>query len=354
MLAVALECATARWPVHPLAPGRKSPARNCPACQDGTHTPASCPCLRTGGWCHGFHAATTDTARITARWATRPASGVGVSCGPAQLVVIDIDARTKTLPERDRLWPGIPIHDHVDLTGLANGFHTLAVLAALRGATDPAEDETTMRVRTPSGGLHVWYQAPASPDFQCSTGSGTTRALCWQVDVRAHGGYVVAPGTITNEGTYSRLGTAAPAPLPPWLARELIRTGHTASHTVRIDHAQHRPPAAGGPKPRPREGAARTEGNRDAVAKAMETVLTDVTGCAVAAENMGFSEKLNRAAYTIGGMVAAGHLDQHTAEQTLQAAADYARPRQHKRAQQIIRSGLAAGAQRPMYPGVRS
>ncbi|MGI5353541.1 bifunctional DNA primase/polymerase [Streptomyces sp. CA-250714] len=353
MLAVAHECAAAGWPVHPLTPGRKIPARNCPACQDRSHPPAQCPCIQDGGWCHGFHAATTDPERIRAWWGAIPGAGVGVSCGPAHLVVIDIDAHPQPLPARDRLWPGIPLHDHVDLTGLENGFHTLAVLAALRSAPDPAQDETTLRVRTPSGGLHVWYRTDPAHTFHCSSGSSTGRALCWQVDVRAHGGYIVAPGTRTTDGTYTPLApTRPPAPLPGWLAQELVRTGHTTP----ADEPAHLPrPAARRSVPsRAREAVVQAGGGRATAAKAMETVLAEVAGCAAAAENMGFSEKLNRAAYTAGGLVAAGQLDQHAAEEALLAAADYARPRQHARALQIIRAGLTAGAQRPMYPGARS
>jgi hypothetical protein len=354
----ALRCAEAGWPVHPLTPRRKIPARNCPACQDGAHKPTECPCIRDGGWCHGFHAATTNPDQIRAWWTALPGAGVGVSCGPAHLVVIDIDTHPQPLPERDRLWPGIPLHDHVDLTGLANGFHTLAVLAELRSALNPAQDETTLRVRTPSGGLHVWYQAKPSQTFHCSSGSGhqrssTARALCWQVDVRAHGGYIIAPGTQTTDGLYAPVGpTQIPAPLPGWLAQELARTGH-ATQAQEPDHSPRNPARTTAPS-RAREAVARAGGGRAAAAKAMETVLADVAGCAAAPENMGFSEKLNRAAYTAGGLVAGGRLNPQAAEQALQAAADYARPYQHHRAAQIIRAGLAAGAQRPMYPGARS
>ncbi|MBQ0867336.1 MULTISPECIES: bifunctional DNA primase/polymerase [Streptomyces] len=355
MLAVAHECAAAGWPVHPLTPGRKIPARNCPQCQDRSHQPGECSCIRDGGWCHGFHAATTDPDRIRAWWTALPDAGVGVSCGPAHLVVIDIDAHPQPLPGRDRLWPGIPVHDHVDLTGLANGFHTLAVLAALRDAPDPAQDETTLRVRTPSGGLHVWYQADPVQAFHCSSGSSTGRALCWQVDVRAHGGYIVAPGTRTADGTYTPLSlSVAPASLPEWLAQELVRTGHTTPANEPPPTRPFESLTRRSVPSRAREAVARAGGGHAAAAKALETVLTEVAACAAAAENMGFSEKLNRAAYTAGGLVAAGRLDQQAAEEALLAAADYARPRQHARALQIIRAGLAAGAQRPMYPGARS
>ncbi|WP_331739463.1 bifunctional DNA primase/polymerase [Streptomyces sp. NBC_01187] len=349
MLTTAQQCAAAGWPVHPLTPGRKGPVRNCPTCRRGSHPPGDCACLREGGWCHGFHSATTDPARIHTWWSTLPEAGVGVSCGPAGIVVLDIDAHAAPLPARDRLWPGIPVHDHVDLVGLEDGFHTLAVLAALRGAPDPAEDNSTLRVRTPSGGLHVWYQAEAAQRFVSSVGSGTGsgRSLCWQVDVRAHGGYIIAPGTRTTDGTYTRLGTArSPATLPRWLADELTRTGHTAQ----VPPARPRVTVAS----RARAAVVRAGGGREAAAKAMETVLAQVAECAAAAQNTGFTEKLNRAAYTAGGLVAAGQLDEAAAREALQAAADYARPGQHARTAQIIHAGLAAGTQRPMYPGART
>ncbi|MDG4858286.1 bifunctional DNA primase/polymerase, partial [Streptomyces sp. T-3] len=212
-LATARWCASRGWPVHPLAAGRKTPAGNCEACRESGHTHQGCGCAAEGRWCHGFHAATLDAGRIEQWWGRSPALGVGVACGPAGLVVIDVDAHHQQLPDRDRLLPGITISEDVDLTGLASGFHTLAVLAALRGVTSPAADESTLRVRTPSGGLHVWYRARPGHRWHCSAGSSNGRALAWQVDVRAHGGYIVAPGTTTRDGTYTPLGPVRePAP----------------------------------------------------------------------------------------------------------------------------------------------
>lgn len=339
-------CARQGWPVHPLAAGRKTPAGNCDACRRPGHTREGCPCAAAGRWCHGFHAATRDPARIGRWWGEHPEFGVGVSCGPARLVVIDIDAHEQGLPGRDRLLPGIPVPEQVDLTGLANGFHTLAVLAALRGATDPATDESTLRVRTPSGGLHVWYLAPDARRWRSSAGSGGGRALAWQVDVRAYGGYIVAPGTTTGAGTYKVVGAVRrPAPLPPWLAQELERTGHLPVPRVPGSHPV--PPRAlqavlaGG------DGRARTGG-------ALRSVLTEVAACAVVAHGAAFSEKLNRAAYTAGGLVAAGHLTREQAEQLLRSAAAAARPGQERRAAQIIHSGMSAGLRQPLYPRGRA
>lgn len=117
----------------------------------------------------------------------------------------------------------------MNLEGLASGFDTLALLAALRGQPSPALDDSTIRVRTPSGGLHVWYLNPhPAMRFRCSTGSSTKVALAWQVDVRADGGCIVAPTTRTTHGAYLREGPShLPAPLPEWLGEELVRTGHT-------------------------------------------------------------------------------------------------------------------------------
>ncbi|QNE79600.1 DNA primase (plasmid) [Streptomyces finlayi] len=342
-LATARWSAQQGWPVHPLAVGRKTPVGNCDACRRPGHTHSDCRCITEGRWCHGFRAATRDAERIGRWWGSNPGFGVGVSCGPAGLVVIDIDAHQQSLPGRSRLLPGIPIPEQVDLTGLTNGFHTLAVLAALRNAPDPATDGSTLRVRTPSGGLHVWYRAPDARPWQSSAGSGSGRALAWQVDVRAHGGYIIAPGTTTRAGTYTALSpVTSPAVLPTWLAEELERTGHLP---------QERPARPKPVPPRALQAVAAAGGGRQGAFGVLSSVLAEVTACAAHTEGAGFSEKLNRASYTAGGLVTAGHLTQEQAEQILQDAAAGARPGQDRRAAQIIRSGMTAGSRRPLYLG---
>ncbi|WP_199550961.1 bifunctional DNA primase/polymerase [Streptomyces sp. N35] len=339
-LAIARWCAAQGWPVHPLAPGRKTPSGNCAACRRPGHSHRGCGCASAGRWCHGFYAATLDSARIDRWWGEHPGLGVGVACGAAGLLVVDIDAHVREIPARERLLPGIGIADSVDLTGLSNGFHTLAVLAALRGAQSPAEDTTTLRVRTPSGGLHVWYQVPRARRWQCSTGSGSGRSLAWQVDIRACGGYVVAPGTVTGAGTYEMVGPVTrPAPLPGWLARELERTGHLPQDT----------PAASRPVPPRARAAVSAAGGGHAPARAaLAAVLAEVDGCAAVPEGASFSEKLNRAAYTAGGLVAAGLLDMGEVLDLLNRAAEAARPGQWRRHAAIIRGGLQAGTRKPL------
>ncbi|MFF9490410.1 bifunctional DNA primase/polymerase [Streptomyces sp. NPDC014676] len=336
---MALWCAAQGWPVHPLAPGRKTPAANCGKCRHSKHIAKDCPCLRQGRWCHGFHAATLDPALIDRWWGTTPSFGVGIACGPANLVVIDIDAHPAAVPDRNRLLPGIPIHESVNLHGLASGFDTLALLAALRGEQDPAHDTDTLRVRTPSGGLHVWYRTTQpTVRYRCSTGSSPKVALAWQVDIRAHGGYIVAPSTRTAKGAYRAEGdTRLPAVLPDWLHHELTRTGHIITPpqprlaTVLPVRTAHRA------SPRTAD-------------RVLSKLMEQVQQCATAPEGTGFTEKLNRAAYTAGGLVAAGHLDHDAIREQLLNVANDARPWQTLRNEKIIDTGMTAGAARPLNP----
>ncbi len=262
-----------------------------------------------------------------------------MSCGPANLVVIDVDAHAAEVPDRSRLLPGIPIGPQVNLAGLATGFDTLALLAALRGRPSPASDVETLRVRTPSGGLHIWYRNPdPQTRYRSSTGSSPKTALAWQVDVRSDNGYIVAPSTRTTAGAYEPVGeTRYPAPLPDWLAAELARTGHTPP-----------PEAIHVPPPLSRRPSAKS------AARILDPLLDEVARCAATPEGASFTEKLNRAAYAAGGLVQGGHLNEADVRDLLMRKARQARPHQERRNLTIIESALSAGAQRPFHPRGRS
>ncbi|WP_433920665.1 bifunctional DNA primase/polymerase [Streptomyces canus] len=227
-------------------------------------------------------------------------------------LVIDIDAHQTEPPARDRILPDIPIGDQIDLTGLANGFHTLAVLAALRGQQSPADDASTLRVHTPSGGLHVWYRATDNRPWKSSAGSSPGRALGLAGRHPRPRQLHHRPGTTTQQGTYTPVDDVRePAALPLWLAQELDRTGHL--------------PAPHIPAPRP------------VPPRAQQAVL--------AAGGRRWERTL--AAYTLGRLIAADRLDREVAEQALRQAAAATRPGQELRIEQIIRSGLAAGLDKP-------
>ncbi|HEX2298314.1 MAG TPA: bifunctional DNA primase/polymerase, partial [Pseudonocardiaceae bacterium] len=179
--------------------------------------------------------------------------------------------------------------------------------------------------------------------LRCSTGSSPKVALAWQVDVRADGGYIIAPTTRTSHGRYEAQGEARlPAPLPAWLHAELVRTGH-----VIAPPPAPRPPAATVPRARRSQRPA-------AAHRVLEPLLRQVEQCAAAPEGTGFTEKLNRAAYTAGGLVAAGHLQQQAVREQLLLAANHARPWQAARNEKITDDGLAAGSARPFHLEGRS
>ncbi|MFE3629430.1 bifunctional DNA primase/polymerase [Streptomyces goshikiensis] len=335
----AIWCAQRGWPVHPLVPGLKVPAANCSSCRGQSHSAEQCSCLLAGGWCHGFHAATTDVDRIREWWSSQPRFGVAVSCGPARVVVLDVDAKADEYQSRERLLPGIPIPGAIDLGGLRNGYHTLALLAAYRRHQNPCHDETTLRVETASGGMHIWYAVPDGMRIRSSSGAGTKVALAWQVDVRAELGYVVAPGGRTKAGRYTPIGPVlTPAPLPDWLANELVRTGHDAA------------PAQDSLSEVVRRPVRRTSESMDGLTR----LLDEVQACAAVSEGAGFTTKLNKAAFTAGGLIAAGRLSHAEAVDRLTRAAESARPHQQRKITRTISDGLKAGARRPLHLEGRS
>jgi Bifunctional DNA primase/polymerase, N-terminal len=172
-LAAALALADEGLPVFLL--GRsKRPVANCPDCPnaeaDPNHNAEACGCLT----CHGFYAATTDPARIAAIHAAIPGGLLAIRTGTvADLAVIDIDPR--------------------------NG-----------GRLDPDLMPPTRCVATGSGGWHLYYRHP---------GGRLAAKLAGHpgVDIKADGGYVVAPPSI-HPGTrqaYRRVGDRAAIEMPP-------------------------------------------------------------------------------------------------------------------------------------------
>lgn len=145
--------------------------------------------------------ATTDPAALK-HWPD--GGGAGIACGPSNIVALDLDAHGGDAP---RQWAG---------PGITDGHDVFASVWA-EHAPEGTSFWDTMTVITPSGGTHLYYRAP---DRQVRNSAGR---IGWQVDVRAHGGYVVAPGTVTDAGEYTML--YAPErllTLPDWLTSLLV------------------------------------------------------------------------------------------------------------------------------------
>jgi hypothetical protein len=243
---LALGLAALGWHILPLSPVSKRPLGNCPACRPrhgiAAHLAGACPCLPAGRRCHGVRAATTDPALITGWWRHEPRAVPGVAAGPSGLVLVDIDAHGGQLPPRlaTGLLPGIdlasepiPASSWEDPAQLRDGRDTLTLLAQLRGGSHPwptGPEHQPVTAATPSGGMHLWYQAPAGRLRQALADPQGRYGLAWQVDLKAGWSYGIAPGAITNAGSYQVRGgdPARPGRMPGWLAREVIRAATAA------------------------------------------------------------------------------------------------------------------------------
>jgi hypothetical protein len=96
----------------------------------------------------------------------------------------------------------------------------------------------TVVVVTPSGGRHLWLSGP--PEVVVPNSAGR---LAPGIDIRGAGGYLVGPGSRTDQGVYAAApGTAhlAPAPCPRSLLRLLLPPprAHHLAPTAAGGHGQ--------------------------------------------------------------------------------------------------------------------
>ncbi|MEU2301772.1 bifunctional DNA primase/polymerase [Streptomyces antibioticus] len=198
LLSAALAAAARGWHVHPLRPGGKGSA---------LHGERACPHT---GECAGGHVkweqrATTDPDRIRAAW-NAGAFNVGIATGPSGLVVIDLD-----MPKPDK---------GKDSSDAPDGATSFAALCERAGQPWPA----TYTVRTPSGGMHLYFTAPPGVHLPC-----TARTVAPNVDTRAWGGNIVAAGSTTPAGAYEAAADTPAVSLPGWLVQRLQTTSRPAA-----------------------------------------------------------------------------------------------------------------------------
>ncbi|MYS33418.1 bifunctional DNA primase/polymerase-like protein [Streptomyces sp. KhCrAH-43] len=337
---IARWCAEQGWFVHPLAPGLKIPPANCSRCRETIagqpntdyipHKPEECRCIEAGRHCHGVRAATTDPALIDQWWSENPAYGIGVAAGPSNLLIVDLDMHQSTPPEAEKILPGLDLPEDLDPEAVRSGLDALALLCTLRRAPLLTESPETFSVRTPSGGLHLWYAVEDGTQWRMDSRG----RLGWQIDIRADRSYAVAPGTCTRDGRYVPEGTCRrPAPLPRWLANDLARAGLKHRNPVRRPFARLSLPdfAAG----------------RGYVATAVREELEAVAAC-----RSGRNDQLNKSAFSLGQLVGAGLVDRDDVHRALTEAAQAAGvdPDEAK-AQSTIRRALEAGSRVPRRIG---
>jgi hypothetical protein len=175
----ALAYAQAGWMVFPLASRQKIPLAGS----------------------SGFKDATTDSDRIQRWWSERPDANIGLATGkPSGVWVIDVDQK--------------------------NGKDGAASLKAFAA---PYTDvpQRTKRVRTPTGGTHLYVKYDAADPIR-------SRAdVLTGIDIRGDGGYVVLPPSTIDLGEYVWAPDAAAievAPATSWFAALPKHTGELRVH----------------------------------------------------------------------------------------------------------------------------
>lgn len=281
----ALHLAARGWHVFPITPGAKKPP-----VIDRWETRAS-----------------TDSDQIHRWWHHTPYS-IGIATGPSGLVVVDLGTTKHGQRPPDR-W--------ATTLGIGSGVGVLRALARRQGTTVTP----TYAVTTPSGGWHLYYTAPPGAVLR-----NTHDVIGFKIDTRAHGGYVIAPGSPVPPSGYELIDDRDPAELPTWLHQALTPA----------------PPAALSAP------ADRVATNPDSYVSAALRGESHRVRTALPGQH---NAVLCRAAYALGQLIGAGLLDQGTARAELTTAADAligadcdCTPAEVAR---VITAGLAAGARNP-------
>jgi hypothetical protein len=177
----AMRYARAALAIFPVWPGKKTPA---------------CP--------HGLLDATTDLDRIARFWFTHPDFNLAIRCGlPSRLIVLDVDGE--------------------------EGMESLRRLEAQIGPLPP-----TASVVTPRGGQHYYFRHPLTGPISNTTGYPDTG-----LDIRADGGYVLAPPSSNGNGRSYEVDDELPvAPLPTALHKMLLDRQDAERLGIRRDYAQ--------------------------------------------------------------------------------------------------------------------
>lgn len=261
LYAAALGYAGRGWPVFPVVPGGKLPL--VPSAHPvGDPLRGSCrgECGRDG---HGLYDASTDPEHIASWWTTTSRANVGLRTGVA-FDVLDVDVKD------------------------ADGIATLASLLDEHGCLPPVPS-----VATPSGGLHYYFRP---------TGAGNGARFLPGLDWRGAGGYVVAPPSNVDGKPYD-WGVGPNTELcdaPAWLVALLKPRTSPAP-------ARNRAPA----------GTA----VRSPSAYAQRALEAEVGRLLLTPEGAR-NDALNRAAYYLGQLVAAGALDAREVVEALVVAAE--------------------------------
>jgi len=254
---------------------------------------------------NGFKGATKNLRVTNILWDRNPGAMVGIPTGEQLGAwVLDVDV-------------------HKDENGeIIDGFETLAVLEDKFGPLP-----RTATARTAGGGEHRYFKYVPGVRNRGRLGAG--------LDVRGSGGYVIAPGSMLEDGRtykwvdYSGPGLPPLADAPQWLLDLVLPKAPTSTGA---DYTYDR-------------------GSNDAyIDRAIQLELEETASVPMGA---GRNNRLNAAAFSLGTLVGASALPEHEARQLLQ---DVARGwgRDWVKCCKTIENGLSAGMRQPRQIPERS
>jgi hypothetical protein len=305
--AAALAHAARGWHVFPLRPDNRPHDPDHPK-KPAFPDHAEDRCQGTDPRCRAGHTgweprATTDPGRIERAWQRIPYN-IGIACGPARIVVIDLDTRKP---------------DAEPPAGYERYRHGTDVFTDLCHQHGQPVPDDTYTVATGSGGRHLVFEHPDGPPLRNTTGK-----LGWLIDTRAHGGYIVAAGSITGGRPYRVLLDRPVLTLPVWLTRRLGAAEPAPPRRVPGDFSAFR---------------------RGAYVRAAVYRTLDHLAASPAGER---NARLYGAATSLGQLAAGGALTETEVYEALTPAA-MAIGLSERETTRTIRSGLLHGARNPRH-----
>jgi hypothetical protein len=243
--------------------------------------------------------ATADPAEVRRDFAHWPACRIGIPTGINRIVVIETDT--------------------VEGHGV-DGAASLAQLEAKHGALSD-----TLMAFSPSGSIHRYFRHPG-PDIKIKTTASVVGA---GIDVRGDGGMVIVPPSVNLDGRRYRWINKLPiADMPLWLI-ELTREKPPSISQRAVAAISNSQPGCEFDAPS-KYGAA-----------ALRNELDNIHRAGIGTRNY----VLNRAAFSLGQLVAAGMLDAAEVTQRLfDAAIGWGNPGKDR---DVIRHGMQAGMRHP-------
>nr|WP_255771949.1 DUF3987 domain-containing protein [Microbulbifer guangxiensis] len=248
------------------------------------------PCGKKPVTSHGFKDATTDTQQISEWWAQNPNYNIGLRTG-AKFFVVDVD--------------NVEVFDR---------------LVVENGTLPECPVILTGR------GRHYYFACPPGMQIKGRTGI----AGCF--DIKAEGGYIVAPPSIHPSGARYQVKVASEGPLPTppgWLIDLIVPVTRKQSNTAMVMEAQ---------------------AIAQAVSKYGESAINDACEKIASASAGERNETLNREAFSIGQLIAGGEVKHENAVTLMRSAAlssGLKEPEVEKTLHSAVSSGMAHPRCRP-------